>query len=87
MTDPVYFATIDECAEECKKFSTMFAYGTNDFRRRGCTDNVCKCLCIKPHTPDDDNPCESINQEEYWLYKFKNAGKLNITYRINFKLV
>ena len=70
---PVFFATIDECSEECKKkYSTVFAYGTNDFGRRGCIDDVCKCQCINT---DDDETCESVNHEEYWFYKFKSVGK------------
>ena len=72
MTDPVDFATIDECSEKCKKLSTMFAYGTNDLGRSGCMNDLCKCLCINS---DVDKTCESINQEEYWFYKFKNVGK------------
>ena len=63
---------MDECSEKCKKLSPMFAYGTNDFERDGCINGLCKCLCVNS---DDDSTCESINQEEYWVYEFKDAGK------------
>ena len=72
--DPVAFTTIEECSEKCMELSSMFAYGTNDFGEFGCVDGRCKCLCINS---DDEKTCdESINQEQYWLYKFKNVGKL-----------
>ena len=72
MPDPVFFATIDECSEKCKKVSLMFAFGTNALGQHGCMDDRCKCLCIDS---DDGKTCEPINQEEYWYYSYKNVGK------------
>ena len=37
-------ATIGECARECKKEASMFAYGTNDFGTDRCYDQKCKCM-------------------------------------------
>ena len=40
------FTTMHECSSKCRKLTTMFAYGTNDFGRKGCKDGLCKCQCI-----------------------------------------
>ena len=109
------FTTMHECSSKCRKLTTMFAYGTNDFGRKGCNDDgkkngLCKCHCIydkedrcksqakylcqftlndevctknvRDPTGTDRNAnfnCVEIDPQEYWIFKFKDNGKFEIT--------
>ena len=61
-------STIGECARECKKIASMFAYGTNDFGTERCYDQKCKCMC-EP-TASAGGTCNHKINNGYRLYRY-----------------
>ena len=66
-------ASVEECANKCRKSSSMFAFGTNDFGVPRCDNNGCQCLCETAAA--DDGTCDSVQHKGYRLYRFRADGK------------
>ena len=63
-------ASVEECANKCRKLSSMFAFGTSDFGNSRCiTGGVCKCLCETSATKQGS--CNQIDHKGYRLYRFR----------------
>ena len=80
ISDPLFFATIDECSEMCKKVSSMFAYGTNDYGTTRCNSAGCTCLCET--AASKDGTCSQTSHNGYRLYKYKTDGNISFAYFI-----
>ena len=65
--------SIDECANACRKKSSMFVFGTNDFGGNGCDNQGCKCLCETG--ANADGSCENVQNKDYRLYRLSSLGK------------
>ena len=65
--------SIDECANACRKKSSMFVFGTNDFGGNGCDNQGCKCLCETG--ANADGSCENVQNKGYRLYRISSLGK------------
>ena len=65
--------SIDECANACRKKSSMFVFGTNDFGGNGCDNQGCKCLCETG--ANADGSCENVQNKGYRLYRLSSLGK------------
>ena len=65
-------ASAEECANKCRKSSSMFAFGTNDFGDPRCvTSGACKCLCETSATKEGS--CSQIFHRGYRLYRFRSG--------------
>ena len=73
------YGTIDDCANECRGHSTMFAVGTNDF---GTNDfprcNKGKCSCICETSASKDGQCYQYPHNGYRLYKYQPTGQFYV---------
>ena len=65
------FETVEECASECKGEASMFAFGTNDFGKKRCYDEGCKCLCET--SASEKGSCEKVDHDGYRLFRYSKG--------------
>ena len=74
-----WHGTIDDCANECRGHSTMFAVGTNDF---GTNDfarcKMGKCSCVCETSASEDGQCFQTPNNGYRLYKYQPTGQFYV---------
>ena len=68
--------SIDDCANACRKKSSMFVFGTNDFGGNGCDNKGCKCRCETG--ANADGSCENVQNKGYRLYRISSLGKYDL---------
>ena len=73
---------IEECAENCRDVSSMFAFGTNDFGTTRCNDGKCACYCETAATSDGSCTINTHNGYRLYSYFQEEPGKryLGIAY-------
>ena len=64
-----YKTSVAQCSEECKPYSTMFAYGfeTQYSSIPNCLDDECLCICEL--AGDDGGSCTMVQKNGWNLYK------------------
>ena len=76
--------SIGACAEACKDFSSMFAFGTNDYGNSrcsgcpGCSGNP-KCQCLCETSASSDGTCKEVRHTGYRLYKYGIGDEKSLT--------
>ena len=73
-----YQTSISECADKCKRKSTIFLFGTNDFGVERCNKDGCACMC--EISVNSDGSCDMAPHNGYRLYKFETLGSYAIIY-------
>ena len=62
------FATLDECAVNCRGLSDIFVYGTNKYGNNKCFNGKCRCIC---ELNTIDGKCVSKTKHNgYMMYAF-----------------
>ena len=82
--------SIGACSEACKDFSSMFAFGTNDYGNSRCSNYyskwalkfnnkvVTKCQCLCETSASSDGTCKEVRHTGYKLYKVGSGDKGNV---------
>ena len=73
------YGTIDDCANECRGHSTMFAVATHDFGIIGwprCKKGKCSCICET--SASKDGQCYQSRNDAYRLYKYQPTGQFYV---------
>ena len=73
-----YQTSISECAYKCKRKSTIFLFGTNDFGVERCNKDGCACMCET--SVNSDGSCDMVPHNGYRLYKFETLGSYENLY-------
>ena len=68
--------SIDECANACRKKSSMFVFGTNDYGKNGCNNQGCECYCETGAKAD--GTCKTVKNNGYRLYRSTDMGKYEL---------
>jgi len=63
---------VGDCAKLCRRKSSMFAFGTDDFGTNRCNTKGCRCLCeVSAKQEYQVITCTQVINNGYRLYRFK----------------
>ena len=74
--------TVEECGSICRRYSSMFVFGTRSYGHGDevCSDDVCDCYCEKMD-PDDwtdgEGTCYMEHSYTFDLYRFLQSTPSN----------
>ena len=81
------FDRIEQCFQKCKRISSIFAWGTNEFGTIRCDENdemgPCKCLCETAAKPGGS--CTQTSHNGYRIYRLTPGVFPNFNLRMNRK--